>query len=42
MRDDRKNIIVELTFSFAIRIIDFSEDLRALKKFEMASQKRSR
>ncbi len=38
MRNDKKNIIVELTFDFALRIIEFSEYLRELKKFEMSSQ----
>ncbi|NAS31695.1 four helix bundle protein [Flavobacteriaceae bacterium R38] len=38
MRNDKKNIIVELTFDFALRIIEFSEYLRGLNKFEMASQ----
>lgn len=38
MRNDKENIIVNLTFGFAINIIAFSENLRELKKFEMASQ----
>lgn len=38
MRDDKNNLIVNLTFDFALKIITFSERLRQLKKFEMASQ----
>lgn len=38
MRNDKDNLIVNLTFDFALEIIDFSEKLRGLKKFEMSSQ----
>ncbi len=38
MRNDRKNIIVDLTFEFSIKIIEFSESIRSLHKYEMASQ----
>jgi four helix bundle protein len=38
MRNDRKNLIVELTFDFSMEIIDFQGSLVKLKKFEMASQ----
>jgi four helix bundle protein len=38
MRDDKENIIVKLTYEFALEIIAFSESLRELKKFEMSSQ----
>ncbi len=38
MRNDKDNIIVTLTFEFSLKIIDFSEKLRGLHKFEMASQ----
>ena len=38
MRNDKKNIIVELTFKFSLNIISYSETLRQLNKFEMASQ----
>ncbi|PTX60364.1 four helix bundle protein [Kordia periserrulae] len=38
MRNDTKNIIVELTFDFSIEIIKFSEELRKLQKYEMSSQ----
>lgn len=38
MRNDKNNLIVKLTFDFAIKIIAFSEQLRQLKKNEMATQ----
>ncbi len=38
MRNDKENLIVKLTFKFALKIIDYTEKLRQLKKFEMASQ----
>ena len=38
MRDDKENLIVKLTFGFALEIIEFTEKLRSLKKFEMAGQ----
>ena len=38
MRNDKENIIVDLTFKFSLEIIEFSEKLRALQKYEMASQ----
>ena len=38
MRNDKDNLIVNLTFDFAIEIIAFSEEIRALNRFEMASQ----
>lgn len=38
MRNDKKNLIVDLTFNFGLKIIAFSEGLRELKKYEMASQ----
>lgn len=38
MRDDKENLIVNLTFAFAIKIIDFSEEIRSKNRFEMASQ----
>ena len=37
-RNDKKNLIVDLTFNFGLKIIAFSEGLRELKKYEMASQ----
>lgn len=38
MRNDKENIIIQKTFEFSIEIIDFSEKLRALNKYEMSSQ----
>lgn len=38
MRNDKDNVIVKKTFDFSIEIIEYSEKLRELKKFEMASQ----
>lgn len=38
MRNDKENIIVDKTFKFALEAIDFSEKLRSLHKYEMASQ----
>lgn len=38
MRNDRPNLIVELTFTFALNIISYSEQVKLDKKFEMASQ----
>lgn len=38
MRNDKENIIVKLTFDFSIEIINFSEELRDLRKYEMSSQ----
>lgn len=38
MRDDKENLIVNKTFDFALEAIDYSEKLRALHKYEMASQ----
>jgi len=38
MRNDKENIIVNLTFRFSLEIINFSEQLRKLQKYEMASQ----
>lgn len=38
MRNDKDNLIVNLTFDFALDIIAFSEEIRALNRFEMASQ----
>ena len=38
MRDDRKNIIVDLTLEYALKVIEYSEQLSKLKKFDMASQ----
>lgn len=38
MRDDKENLIVNKTFNFALEAIDYSEKLRSLHKYEMASQ----
>lgn len=38
MRNDKKNLIVELTFQFSLAIIEFTELLVSKKKFNMANQ----
>lgn len=38
MRNDKDNLIVNLTFDFSIEIIKYSEELRNINKFEMSSQ----
>jgi len=38
MRNDKKNLIVDLTLEYALKVIDYSEKLNQLKKFDMASQ----
>ena len=38
MRNDKDNLIVNKTFSFALEIMDYTENLRLLHKYEMASQ----
>jgi four helix bundle protein len=38
MRNDKKNVIVDLTFEFALKIIKYSELVRSTNRFEMASQ----
>jgi four helix bundle protein len=38
MRDDKENLIVKLTFEFALDIIEFSELLEEKKKFVIARQ----
>lgn len=38
MRNDRQNLIVDLTFKFALDIIAYSEEIKVAKKFEMSSQ----
>lgn len=38
MRNDKDNLIVNLTFDFALEIISFSEEIRKSNRFEMASQ----
>ncbi|WP_374540919.1 four helix bundle protein [Flavobacterium sp.] len=38
MRNDKDNLIVKLTFEFALEIISYSEEIRNTNRFEMASQ----
>ncbi len=38
MRNDKENLIVAKTFEFALEIIEYTEELRKLHKYEMASQ----
>src|SRR5574343_772968 len=38
MINDKENLIVKLTFEFALEIISFSEEIRKTNRFEMASQ----
>lgn len=38
MRNDKKNIIVELSVEFALKIISFSEELESIRKFDLSRQ----
>lgn len=38
MRNDKENIIVDLTFDFALKIIEFTETLRTQNKYEISRQ----
>ena len=38
MRDDKDNLIINLTFDFALKVIAYSELIRQSNRFEMASQ----
>ena len=38
MRNDRQNLIVDITFQFALNIISYSEHIKSFKKYEMASK----
>jgi four helix bundle protein len=38
MRNDRDNLIVKLTFEFALNIMDFAEELEERRKFVFANQ----
>ena len=38
MRNDKDNLIVNLTFEFAKEIISYCERLEALKKFNLSNQ----
>ena len=35
---EKPNLIVDLTFAFSLKIVDFTEELEARKKFSMANQ----
>jgi hypothetical protein len=36
--NDKPNLIVDLTFNFSLKIIAFTEQLEATRKFNMANQ----
>lgn len=38
MRNDKENLIVKLTLEFALKIIEYSEELKRLKHYKIASQ----
>jgi four helix bundle protein len=38
MRNDKDNLIVNLSFEFALKIIAYVEEIRKTNRFEMASQ----
>ena len=38
MKEDKKNLIVELTFNFALKIIEYAEILENNRKYSMANQ----
>ncbi|MBS1685884.1 MAG: four helix bundle protein [Bacteroidetes bacterium] len=38
MCDDKKNLIVDLTFEFSLKIIEYTELLESKRKFNMANQ----
>src|SRR6201985_1717181 len=38
MRNDKENLIVNLTFEFALDIIEFAEELEAARRFVIANQ----
>jgi len=38
MRDDKKNVIIEKSLQFALKIIEFCEQLEAQKKYVVANQ----
>ena len=35
---DKPNLIVDMTFAFSLKVVDFTEALEARKKFNMANQ----
>jgi len=38
MRDDKENLIVNLTFTFALAIIEYAEELESVRKYVIANQ----
>ena len=38
MRNDKDNLIVKMSFEFALKIMAYSEEIRQSNRFEMASQ----
>jgi four helix bundle protein len=38
MRNDKENLIVDLTFSFSLKIIEFTELLESKKRYNLANQ----
>ncbi len=38
MRNDKENIIVNLTFQFALEIIEFTEEIKLKRKYSLADQ----
>ncbi len=38
MRNDKENLIVDLTFSFSLKVIAFTEELELKKKFNLSNQ----
>lgn len=38
MRDDKENVIIDLTFKFSLAIIDYCEKLEAQRKYVLARQ----
>ena len=38
MRNDKENIIVDLTFTFSLKIIEFTELLESKRKYNLANQ----
>jgi four helix bundle protein len=38
MRDDRENLIVKMTFEYALKIVEFAEILEKHKKYVVANQ----
>ena len=38
MRDDKENLIVELTFQFSLEVIEFSELLESNRKYNLGNQ----